>query len=146
MSNGIQALATRFRTCSVTGLKIDSNAERLIKLNAVVAIVCFLIGALAAIGLVLTRWQAVHLLNVVHYYRFLTAHGLNMLIFFIIFFEMAVLYFAGPVLLNSRLPAPKLGYLAFLLMLIGAVMVNWMVFAGKLWKAFFRTKAPCTMS
>lgn len=126
----VEKLSTRFRTCPVTGLKVDKNAENLIKVNAVVAIVCLLVGVLAAIGLILTRWQAVHLLPADMFYRFLTAHGLNMLIFFIIFFEMAVLYFAGPVVLSSRLPAPKLGWLAFLLMLVGMLTVNAMVFTG----------------
>lgn len=121
----------KFRTCLVTGLKVDKNAENLIKVNAVVAVVCMLIGVLAAIGLVFTRWQAVHLLPVHLYYRFLTAHGLNMLIFFIIFFEMAVLYFAGPVLLNARLPAPKMGWLAFVLMIVGMATVNYYVMTGE---------------
>jgi cytochrome c oxidase subunit 1 len=81
--------------------------------------------------LVLTRWQAVHLLPADWFYRMLTLHGLNMLIFFIIFFEMAVLYFAGPVLLNSRQPAPKVGWLAFILMVTGMLMVEVMVLSGK---------------
>lgn len=131
MAKTVENLANRFRTCSVTGLKVDKSAEALIKVNAVVAVVCFLLGAVAAAGLALTRWQAVHLLSAAMYYRFLTLHGLNMLIFFIIFFEMAVLYFAGPVLLNARLPKPGLGWLAFALMLGGAVLVNLMVFQGK---------------
>jgi cytochrome c oxidase subunit 1 len=120
-----------FRTCAVTGLKVNRDAERLLKVNAVVAVVAFLIGVIAAITIALTRWQAVHLLDATGYYRMLTVHGLNMLIFFIIFFEMAILYFAGPIALNSRLPAPKLGWTAFGLMVVGAVMVDWMVFAGK---------------
>src|SRR5215510_4355178 len=124
--DGIQA-----RTCEVTGLKVDWHAETLLKVNAVVAVVNFLIGIIAAFGIVMTRWQAVHLLPVDLFYRFLTLHGLNMLIFFIIFFEMAVLYFAGPILLKSRLPAPKLGWLAFGLMVIGMVVVNAMVLSGK---------------
>jgi cytochrome c oxidase subunit 1 len=127
----ISNLATRFRICPVTGLKVDPKAEMMVKINAVIAVVCFLIGIVAAIGLVLTRWQAIHLLRVDMYYRFLTLHGLNMLIFFIIFFEMAVLYFAGPIALNCRLPCPKLGWVAFLLMAVGAIMVNTMVFQGK---------------
>lgn len=131
MTTIVEGLVNRFRTCPVTGLKVDKDAENLIKVNAVVAIVCMLLGVIAAIGLVLTRWQAVHLLSADMYYRFLTMHGLNMLIFFIIFFEMAILYFAGPVLLNSRLPVPKLGWVAFLLMITGAFMVNLMVFQGK---------------
>lgn len=131
MESTINNLAARFRTCPVTGLKVDRSAETFVKLNAVAAVVCMLLGVIAAVGLVLTRWEAVHLLSAEYYYRFLTLHGLNMLIFFIIFFEMAVLYFAGPILLSSRLPAPWLGWLAFFLMLIGTLLVEWMVLAGK---------------
>jgi cytochrome c oxidase subunit I len=130
MSAIAPALATRFRTCEVTGLKIDWHAETLLKVNAVVAVVNFLIGVIAAFGLVMTRWQAVHLLPADLFYRFLTLHGLNMLIFFIIFFEMAVLYFAGPILLKSRLPAPKVGWLALGLMVLGMGISNAMVMQG----------------
>jgi cytochrome c oxidase subunit 1 len=97
----------------------------------VTAVVHFLIGVVCALLLALTRWQAVHLLPADWYYRILTAHGLNMLIFFIIFFEMAVLHFAGPIMLGCRQPAPKLGWLGYLLMLIGACTTNAFVFAGK---------------
>jgi cytochrome c oxidase subunit 1 len=131
MSMLVPALAARFRTCDVTGLKVDWHAESLIKVNAVVAVVNFLVGIVAAFGIVMTRWQAVHLLPADLFYRFLTLHGLNMLIFFIIFFEMAVLYFAGPVLLGSRLPAPRAGWLAFALMVAGMLMVNTMVLRGQ---------------
>lgn len=124
------SILTRFRTCPVTGLKVNLHSERLIKVNAVVAVVCLLIGAIAALGLVLTRWQAVHLLPPDWFYRILTLHGLNMLIFFIIFFEMAVLYFAGPVLLNSRQPAPKAAWTSFGLMFIGMILTNGAVLTG----------------
>lgn len=120
-----------FRTCNITGFKVDRSAEILVRVNAVVAVVALLLGVIAAVGLVLTRWQAVHLLPADMYYRFLTLHGLNMLIFFIIFFEMAILYFAGTVPLNSRLPAPSVGWVAFALMVAGAVLVNVMVLQGK---------------
>lgn len=119
------------RICPVTNLKVCRNAETLLKWNAVTGIVHLLIGLIAAILLVLTRWQAVHLLPATWFYRILTAHGLNMLIFFIIFFEMAVLYFAGPIMLNCRQPAPKAGWLGYALMLFGACMTNAFVFAGK---------------
>ena len=120
-----------FRRCPVTGLNVNRDAERMVKIHAVIAVVTFLIGAVSALLLALTRWQAVHLLPADWYYRILTAHGLNMLIFFIIFFEMAILYFAGPIALNARLPAPKVGWVALAMMVVGAVMVDWMVFAGK---------------
>lgn len=134
MSTMVEALAgrrIRFRTCEVTGLGVEWHAETLIKVNAVIAVVNFLVGIVAAFGIVMTRWQAVHLLPADLFYRFLTLHGLNMLIFFIIFFEMAVLYFAGPVLLSCRLPAPAWGWLAFALMVTGMLMVNATVLAGK---------------
>ena len=124
-------VAFRARTCEVTRLRVEWHAESLIKVNAVVAVVNFLIGIVAAFGIVMTRWQAVHLLPADLFYRFLTLHGLNMLIFFIIFFEMAVLYFAGPVLLSCRLPAPRLGWLAWALMVLGMLTVNLMVVQGK---------------
>jgi cytochrome c oxidase subunit I len=121
----------RFRLCPTTGLKVDRNADRLIKANAVVATIALLIGGITAILVLLTRWQVVHLLDPVMFYRLLTVHGMNMLIFFILFFEMAVLYFAGPVLLNSRVPAPKLGWTAFWLMVGGALLVQWTMFTGR---------------
>jgi cytochrome c oxidase subunit 1 len=68
-----------FRTCQVTGRRINLQAERLIKVNAVVSVVALLIGAIAALLLALTRWQAVHLLPATWYYRLLgvfTAWGL----------------------------------------------------------------------
>jgi cytochrome c oxidase subunit 1 len=73
----------------------------------------------------------VHLLPAVWYYRILGAHGMNMLIFFIIFFEMAVLWFAGTVLLNARPAAPKYGWFNFGLMLTGALMVEAMQWSGR---------------
>jgi cytochrome c oxidase subunit 1 len=120
-----------FRTCATTGLKVHRQADALIKANAVVATVALLVGGLAAILVLLTRWQAIHLLDAIPFYRWLTIHGMNMLIFFIIFFEMAVLYFAGPVVLNSRVPVPKLAWASFGLMVIGTLLVEWMMFAGR---------------
>ena len=74
------------RKCDTTGLNVCLTAEKFIKLNAVSAVVFLLIGGIAAILLALTRWQAVHLLRVDWFYRILTLHGLNMLIFWILFF------------------------------------------------------------
>ena len=119
-----------FRTCPTTGLQVHLPAERLIKANAVVAIVFLLIGGLFGLLVALTRWPAVHLLPADWFYLVLTAHGLDVLIVWIIFFEIAVLYFASAVLLNCRLATPRLAWLAFALMLIGAVVVNIAVLQG----------------
>jgi cytochrome c oxidase subunit 1 len=120
-----------FRSCPTTGLRVHRDADALIRANAVVATVALLIGGTAAILVLLTRWQAVHLLSDVMFYRWLTIHGMNMLIFFILFFEMAVLYFASAVLLNCRVAGPKWGWVAFALMVLGAAMVEWTMFTGR---------------
>ncbi len=120
-----------FRTCPSTGLKVHSQADALIKANAIAATVSLMVGGIAALLVLLTRWQAVHLLEVNMFYRMLTVHGMNMLIFFILFFEMAVLYFASAVLLNSRIPKPWLGWVAFVLMVVGTLMVEWTMWTGR---------------
>jgi cytochrome c oxidase subunit 1 len=120
-----------FRTCPATGRHIDLAAQRLIKVHAVSSVVALLVGAIAAVLLVLTRWQAVHLLPADWFYRILGVHGMSMLIFFIIFFEMAVLVFASTVLLNARQTAIRTTWAGYALMLIGALMVEWMMWAGR---------------
>ena len=123
--------AGAFRLCPTTGRRIHLPGEALVKANAVLSIVALLIGAIAAILLVLTRWQAVHLLPAQWYYRVLTAHGMSMLIFFIIFFEMAVLHFASTALINARAVVPRLSWAAFGLMTGGALLVEVMIWGGK---------------
>ena len=122
---------TSFRLCPATGLRVDRTADRLIQANAVVATLALLVGGIAAVLVLLTRWDVVLLLDASMFYRMLTIHGMNMLIFFIIFFEMAVLYFASAVLLSSRVPAPRIGWTAFALMVAGALMVEWTMWTGR---------------
>ncbi|ODS51948.1 MAG: cytochrome C oxidase subunit I [Acidobacteria bacterium SCN 69-37] len=120
-----------FRTCPATGRRIDLAGERLVKIHAVSSVVALLVGAIAAIMIVLTRWQAVHLLPADWFYRVLGVHGMSMLIFFIIFFEMAVLVFASTALLNARQTAVRTTWAAYGLMLVGALMVEWMMWSGR---------------
>src|SRR6185295_14148868 len=75
-------------------------------------------------------WQAVHLLPPDLFYQVLTAHGLDMLAFWIIFFEIAILYFCSSTLLRCRLATPNLAWVAFALMLGGAIINNVAVFRG----------------
>jgi cytochrome c oxidase subunit 1 len=121
---------TTYRTCPRSGLQFEAHAERLMIANAVIAVVALLVGGILAIGVVLTRWPAVHWLAADTFYMVLTAHGIDMLIFWMIFFEIAVLYFCSSTLLRCRLATPKVAWLALALMLIGAVMNNVAVFQG----------------
>jgi cytochrome c oxidase subunit 1 len=125
------AANTAFRTCPDTGLKVHLPAEALIKANAVVAVVFLLVGGIFGLLVALTRWPAVHLLPAEAFYTLLTAHGLDVLLFWIIFFEMAVLYFASAILLNCRLATPWLAWIAFALMLAGAILGNVAVLQGE---------------
>ena len=124
-------MTTTYRTCPRTGLQFEAQAEKLMIANAFMAVVALLVGGLLAIGVVLTRWPAVHWLEADTFYMVLTAHGIDMLIFWIIFFEVAVLYFASSTLLRCRIATPKIAWLGFALMLIGAVWNNIVVFQGE---------------
>jgi cytochrome c oxidase subunit 1 len=119
-----------FRTCQYTGLKVDVAAQTLIKANAVAAVVFLAVGGLMGLLVALTRWPAVHLLPAEWFYLVLTGHGANVLLFWIIFFEIAILYFASAILLNSRIAAPKFAWLGFVLMVVGAILANVTVLQG----------------
>jgi cytochrome c oxidase subunit 1 len=119
-----------FRTCPTTGFKVDRAAEKLIKANIVVAIVFLAIGGLFGLLVALTRWPAVHFLPADLFYLALTAHGFDVLLVWILFFEVAFLYFASAVLLGSRLAAPKWAWTGFGLMLGGALITNVAVLTG----------------
>jgi cytochrome c oxidase subunit 1 len=126
----MSALA-KFRTCPSTGLKVHLPAENLIKANAVAAVVFLAIGGFFGLSVALTRWPTVHLLPADWFYTALTAHGLDVLLVWIIFFEMAILYFCSAVLLGCRLAMPRVAWTGFGMMLVGALMTNVAVLQGK---------------
>ena len=119
-----------FRICPESGLQFHKPAEWLMRANAVFAIVILLIGGITALLVTLTRWPAVHLLPADLFYQLLTAHGVNMLIFWIISFEIAVLYFCSSTLLRCRLATPRIAWLGFALMVIGVIVNNLAVANG----------------
>ncbi len=116
--------AGQVRSCNTTGLPVCLTAQKFVKLHAVTAVVFLLIGGIAALLLALTRWPQVHLLSAEWYYRVLTIHGLNMLIFWILNFEVALLYFVGTTLLNTRLASKAWAWVTLVLMVAGGVMTD----------------------
>lgn len=130
-SHDLAAPGVPKRVCATTGLSVCLTAQRFIKLHAVVGIVFLLLGGIAALLLALTRWQAVHLLPAEWFYRILTFHGINMLIFWILFFEVAILYFACTTPLNARLYSKKVAWTGFGMMAVGAVMVDTVIIGGQ---------------
>src|SRR5690349_20465160 len=127
---GALPIEAKFRTCPVTGLKVERQAELLIRANAVAAVVFLALGGLFGLLVALTRWPAVHLLPSEWFYIVLTGHGTNVLLFWIIFFEMAVLYFASATLLNCRLATPRLAWLGFALMVVGGLLTDLAIAQG----------------
>lgn len=125
------ATTVAMRRCEITGLAVDRSAERLIMLNAVTAVVYLTIGGILALLIALTRWQAVHLLGPQRFYEFVSTHGMVMLIFWILFFEVAGLIFASTVLLSVRMVIPWLGWLAYAMMLVGSLVATLLMLGGK---------------
>jgi cytochrome c oxidase subunit I len=121
----------RYRTCAETGLKVHTLAETLIRVNAITAVVFLAVGGLFGLMIALTRWQAIHLLPAEWFYLALTAHGAAVLLFWIMFFEVALFYFTSAVVLNSRLATPRLAWVAYALMLIGALTATIAVLQGR---------------
>ncbi|MFZ5478429.1 MAG: cbb3-type cytochrome c oxidase subunit I [Myxococcota bacterium] len=118
------------RTCDTTGLPVCLDAQLFIRINAVMAVIFLTVGGIAALLLALTRTPAIHLLPADWYYRILTLHGLNMLIFWILFMEVAILYFCATTLLNSRLFSKAVAWAGFGQMLVGALMVDTTIMMG----------------
>ena len=120
-----------FRVDPVTGLKIHRTANKLVQWNAFAAVVFLLVGGLFGLLVALTSMPSVQLLSPELFYMALTAHGLVNLAVWIIFFEMAVLYFCASHLLNNRIAGPKWAWAQFWLMLVGAALVAVAVLGGK---------------
>ena len=126
-----QSATVDHRICNTTGLTVFFRSEFFIKINAVMGVVFLLVGAIAAILLALTRWSAVMFLDEVWFYRILTLHGVNMLVFWIIFIEMAILYFASSTLLNTRIFSKTLAHISFVMMVVGALITNYIILDGR---------------
>ena len=119
------------RICQATGLVVDVAAEKVIAAHAVAAIVFMVLGGVSSVLVELARAEWVQAVAPGLYYRVLTLHGLNMLIYWIVFFEVACLYFGCSIVLNSKLVGVRLAWAAFGLMLAGALLTNTTIFAGQ---------------
>lgn len=130
-------MAESMRVCPVTRFHVYSKTERLIGINVVTAILFMVVGGISVLFVLFARTVP----NIVApniYYPALSLHGWNMLIFWIIFFEIGILYFVCSVMMNAPLAYPRLAWLAYGLMLLGAIIVdvshidpaNWLMFTA----------------
>jgi cytochrome c oxidase subunit 1 len=114
-----------FRTCGVTGLDIHKSAEDMVKLYGLTAIVALLIGGIFAFFVAMTRWELIGLLNPSDFYRYLSVHAWYLLIFWMVFMEIAILYVGGPFVLGRRLALSWLAKAAYGLMAVGALVITY---------------------
>lgn len=125
-------MATKmFRKCPDSGLYFHKSAESLMKAHAVLGVVYLLVGGILGLLVTATRAPGIHLLDAETFYMMLTAHGTAILLFWLIFFEMAILYFASSTLLRCRPATPMMGWIGFLLMLVGSIMTMVAFFQGE---------------
>lgn len=80
------------------------------------------------------------MLGAQRFYEFVSTHGMVMLIFWILFFEVAGLIFASVVLRSARMVVPVLGWLAHALMLGGSVVATALRLSG--WATVMFTSYP----
>ena len=107
----IDLLTNRAGTFVVSRIPLRDDAGKVIGAIGIVLYLAF--GGTLALLIALTRWPKMHLIsNAEWFYRLVGAHGAAMLIFWILFFEVAGLLFGGSILLSRRLTAPKMGWLA----------------------------------
>jgi cytochrome c oxidase subunit 1 len=121
-----------FRECGVTGLRVHESAEDMVKLYGLTAVLALAVGGVLAIFVALTRWEAVGLLSASDFYDVLSAHAWNLLIFWMVFMEIAILYVGGPYVLGRRLSLPSFAKVGWVLMALGAVGVNLAIWTTEL--------------
>ncbi|ELY88493.1 cytochrome c oxidase subunit I [Natrinema altunense] len=122
-----------FRTCSVTGLEVHRSVDNHVKLFGLTAVVALLYGGIFAFTVAMTRWEVIGLLDPGAFYTHLSLHAWNLLIFWMVFMEIAILYVGGPMVLGRRLPFTRVAKAGWLVMAAGAVLVNY---------AIWTTEAP----
>lgn len=129
MSTTLETAPPPSRTCEVTGFEIDRNGERLTLTYIASAITLLAFGGTLAIMIALQR-QGLPISND-WWYRLLAAHGVTMLLFWLLLFEVALLYWASTMLLNARMRAPRVAWVNYGVMVVGILMAEWAMFTGR---------------
>ncbi len=116
------------RVCNVTGFTIERNGQRLALANGVIAIALLAFGGFQAILIALERQGLA--ISADWWYRLIASHGTTMLLFWLLFFEVAALYWGSTMLLNARMVAPRLAWANFVMMAAGVLTAQWAMLSG----------------
>ena len=116
------------RTCAVTGFRVDEDGRRLALAYAVAGVVMLALGGVMAILIALQR--QVLPISDDWWYRLLASHGATMLLFWLLLFEVAALYWGSTMLLNARMRAVRLAWGVFGAMMLGIALAQWAMLSG----------------
>lgn len=125
------AVKYNFRKCEVTDFAVERQGNHLALAHGVAAIVLLAIGGLMALLVALQRVDAFSFISEEIWYRLVATHGTVMLIFWLLFFEVAALYWGSTMLLNAPMRIPRVAWTAFALMVLGVVVAIATMLSGK---------------
>ena len=116
-----------FRTCDTTGMRVHKSAEDMVKVFGLTAVVALLVGGTLAFFVAMTRWELIGLLSAGDFYTFLSLHAWYLLIFWMVFMEIAILYVGGPYVLGRRLSVPVLAKVGYAVMALAALLITYAI-------------------
>jgi cytochrome c oxidase subunit I len=120
-----------FLDCAVTDFRIERHGRQLALVHAVTAVVLLAIGGLMALLVALQRVEAIQFISEDWWYRLVAAHGAAMLLFWMLLFEVAALYWGSTMLLNAPMRLVKLAWTAFAMMVVGVALATGLTLAGE---------------
>jgi cytochrome c oxidase subunit I len=126
-----EAPPREFMTCAVTDFQIEHNGRRLALAHAVGGVILLALGGVMALLVALHRVEAIQFLSEDWWYRLVAAHGATMLLFWLLFFEVAALHWGSTMLLNAPMRVPKVAWGAFGAMVLGVLLAAGMMLAGE---------------
>jgi cytochrome c oxidase subunit I len=116
------------RTCKVTGFEVDRNGQQLALAYAVSGVLMLAFGGTLALLIALQR-QGLPISDE-WWYRLLASHGTTMLLFWLLLFEVAGLYWSSTMLLNAPMRAPRVAWANLGMMLVGILLAQWAMLSG----------------
>lgn len=108
-----------FTTCDVTEFEMERSGRRLALANGVAGVVLLAFAGTLALLIASQRLESVTFISDDMWYRLLAAHGTTALLYWLLFFEVAGLYWGSTVLLNAPMRVPRLAWGVFGMMLLG---------------------------
>jgi cytochrome c oxidase subunit I len=126
-----EAPPRQYLECAVTEFRIEEQGRKLTLYHAVAAVAMLAVGGLFALLVALHRIEAIQFMNEDWWYRLVAGHGTLMLLYWMLFFEVAALYWGSTMLLNAPARMVKLAWTSFGMMVVGAVLSVAMILAGE---------------